>query len=135
MDRDEIIRVLRAIEASGCTSDTRPVPDTNMGAPDLVEGINIVFMTLNLRVLGSIPRRLTILRSPSASTIFLGELRLGFASSGRLRRRSSKSEGAKDVRHSAARTNAPRSGATVDRTFCTHQSYRTWQLQPGSEGN
>jgi len=101
VDRDEIIRVLRAIEASGCTSDTRPAPDPNMGAPDLVEGIDVVFMTLNLRVVGSIPTRLTSLRSPSVSITFLGELRLGFASSGRLRRRSSKSEGAKDVRDTA----------------------------------
>ena len=59
MDRDEIIRVLRVFEASGCTSDTRPAPDPNMGAPDLVEGIDVVFMTLNLRVVGSIPTRLT----------------------------------------------------------------------------
>ena len=101
MDRDEIIRVLRVFEASGSTSDTRLAPGPNMGAPDLVEGIDVVFMTLHLRVVGSIPTRLTILRSPSASTIFLGELRLGFASSGRLRRRSSKSEGAKDVRDTA----------------------------------
>ena len=57
MDRDEIIRVLRAFEASGCTSDTRPGPDPNMGAPDLVEGIDVVFMSLDLRVEGSIPTR------------------------------------------------------------------------------